>query len=86
MNRIRVALALMACVLVTLGAPAAAQSPVDQASWASLKKEVRLPNGMRLAYVEAGDPEGEPCSCCTASRTAAEASRRWSRTSADTAC
>ena len=60
MNRIRVALALMACVLVTLGAPAAAQSPVDQAGWASLKKEVRLPNGMRLAYVEAGDPEGEP--------------------------
>ena len=60
MNRIRVALALMACVLVTLGAPAAAQSPVDQASWASLKKEVRLHNGMRLAYVEAGDPEGEP--------------------------
>ena len=60
MNRIRVALALMACVLMTLGVPAAAQSPVDQASWASLKKEVRLPNGMRLAYVEAGDPEGEP--------------------------
>ena len=37
MNRIRVAFALMACVLVTLGVPAAAQPPVDQASWASLK-------------------------------------------------
>jgi pimeloyl-ACP methyl ester carboxylesterase len=60
MNRIRVALALMACVLVTLGVPAAAQPPVDQASWASLKKEVRLPNGLRMAYVEAGDPKGEP--------------------------
>ena len=60
MNRIRVAFALMACVLVTLGVPAAAQPPVDQASWASLKKEVRLPNGTRLAYVEAGDPKGEP--------------------------
>lgn len=60
MNRIRVAFALMACVLVTLGGPAAAQPPVDQASWASLKKEVRLPNGLRMAYVEAGDPEGEP--------------------------
>ena len=60
MNRIRVAFALMACVLVTLGVPASAQPPVDQASWASLKKEVRLPNGVRLAYVEAGDPNGEP--------------------------
>ncbi|HEU0283837.1 MAG TPA: alpha/beta hydrolase [Sphingomicrobium sp.] len=60
MNRIRVALALMACVLVTLGVPAAAQPPVDQAGWASLKKEVRLPNGLRMAYVEAGDPKGEP--------------------------
>ena len=60
MNRIRVAFALMACVLVTLGVPAAAQPPVDQASWASLKKEVRLPNGLRMAYVEAGDPKGEP--------------------------
>lgn len=60
MKRIRVALALMACVLVTLGVPAAAQPPVDQAGWASLKKEVRLPNGLRMAYVEAGDPKGEP--------------------------
>jgi len=60
MNRIRVALALMACVLVTPGVPAAAQPPIDQASWASLKKVVRLPNGTRLAYVEAGDPKGEP--------------------------
>ena len=60
MNRIRVALATLACVLMTLGVPAAAQSPVDQAGWASLKKEVRLPNGLGLAYVEAGDPNGEP--------------------------
>jgi pimeloyl-ACP methyl ester carboxylesterase len=60
MSRIRVALALLACVLVTLGVPAAAQPTVDQAGWASLKKEVRLQNGIRLAYVEAGDPKGEP--------------------------
>jgi pimeloyl-ACP methyl ester carboxylesterase len=60
MNRIRVAFALLACVLMTLGVPAAAQPPVDQASWASLKKEVRLQNGIRLAYIEAGDPKGEP--------------------------
>ena len=60
MNRIRVAFALVACILATPGGPAAAQTPVDQAGWASLKKEVRLPNGTRLAYVEAGDPKGEP--------------------------
>jgi len=60
MNRIRVAFALMACVLTALGVPAAAKPPVDQAGWASLKKEVRLQNGVRLAYVEAGDPDGEP--------------------------
>ena len=60
MNRIRVAFALMACVLTTLAVPAAAKPPVDQAGWASLKKEVRLPNGLRMAYVEAGDPKGEP--------------------------
>jgi pimeloyl-ACP methyl ester carboxylesterase len=45
---------------VTLGVPAAAQPPGDQASWASLKKEVRLRNGIRIAFVEAGDPNGEP--------------------------
>jgi pimeloyl-ACP methyl ester carboxylesterase len=61
MNRIRIAFAILACVLIGLGVPAAAQpSPVDQASWVSLKKEVRLQNGIRLAYVEAGDPKGEP--------------------------
>src|SRR5829696_5228258 len=45
---------------MTLGVPAAAQLPVDQSAWASFKKEVRLQNGIRLAYVEAGDPKGEP--------------------------
>ncbi len=60
MNRIRVALALFVCVVTTLGGAQAVAAPVDQASWASLKKEVRLPNGVRLAYVEAGNPKGEP--------------------------
>ena len=59
MARIRVAFALLFCVFLTLGAPAVA-APVDQARWNSLKKEVRLPNGIKLAYVEAGDPKGEP--------------------------
>lgn len=60
MNRIRVALALFLCVFTTLGGVQAIAAPVDQASWASLKKEVRLSNGIRLAYVEAGDPNGDP--------------------------
>jgi pimeloyl-ACP methyl ester carboxylesterase len=60
MNRIGVALALLFCIVTTLGGATAVAAPVDQASWASLKKEVRLPNGIRLAYVEAGDPAGEP--------------------------
>ena len=59
MSRIKLALVLLLCVLTTIAVPAAA-TPVDQASWASLKKEVRLPNGIRLAYVEAGARQGKP--------------------------
>ena len=60
MNRI-LTLALAACGVATLTSPSVAQPvPVDQASWNSMKKEVRLSNGIRLSYVEAGDPNGEP--------------------------
>ena len=59
MARIRVAFALLFCVFVTLGAPAVAE-PLAQDGWTSLKKEVRLSNGIKLAYVEAGDPKGYP--------------------------
>ena len=59
MARIRVAFALLFCVFVTLGAPAVA-SPVTQDGWTSLKNEVRLPNGIKLAYVDAGTPDGDP--------------------------
>ena len=59
MFRLKLALALLLCVLTAIAIPAAA-APVDQASWTSLKKEVRLSNGIRLAYVEAGNPAGEP--------------------------
>ena len=59
MSRIKLALALLLCVLAAVAAPALA-SPVDQANWTSLKREVRLSNGIRLAYVEAGNPAGEP--------------------------
>lgn len=60
MSRFHLALALLALVLGTLGGARAVAAPVDQASWPSLKKEIRLSNGVRLAYVEAGDPNGEP--------------------------
>lgn len=33
---------------------------IDQAGWNERKRQVRLPNGIRLAYVELGDPQGEP--------------------------
>lgn len=59
MRRIKVAFGILLCVLVSIGVPAVA-APVDQASWTSIKKEVRLPNGLRTTYVELGDPSGEP--------------------------
>jgi pimeloyl-ACP methyl ester carboxylesterase len=62
--RVRVALALLACVLPAGAAPAvAAASPtaaIDQAGWNGRKRVVALPNGVRLAYVELGDPAGPP--------------------------
>ena len=61
MNRIKLSLALMLCVLTTLAAPAiAAPAAVDQSAWTGLKKQVRLPSGLNMAYVELGDPSGEP--------------------------
>jgi pimeloyl-ACP methyl ester carboxylesterase len=48
--------ALLACASI----PASAATPVDQAAWVSLKKQVRLPNGLSMSYVELGDPKGEP--------------------------
>ena len=59
MSRIRVAFALLLCLFMSLGAPALA-GPVEQSGWTALKKQVRLPNGVRLNYVELGDPAGEP--------------------------
>lgn len=34
--------------------------PVDQAGWAQRKQRVTLANGITVAYVETGDPAGEP--------------------------
>lgn len=60
MSRLRVALALLLFVFGSLGGGRAFAAPVDQSAWTSLKKDVRLPNGVRLAYVELGNPAGEP--------------------------
>ena len=60
MSRLRVALALLILVCAGIGGGQATAAPIDQASWSSLKKEVRLPNGIKLVYVELGDPKGPP--------------------------
>lgn len=59
----RVALALSILGLVLGGGTAVAQgpgAPIDQAGWAARKQHVTLSNGIRLAYVELGDPAGPP--------------------------
>lgn len=56
----RLAALLLPLLLVTTPALAAAPVPVDQASWTARKQHVRLPNGIDMAYVEMGDPDGKP--------------------------
>jgi pimeloyl-ACP methyl ester carboxylesterase len=61
MTSIRIVLALIAYAAVSLASPSSAEPvAIDQAAWASLKKQVHLRNGLRLTYVEAGNPRGEP--------------------------
>src|SRR5687768_18252804 len=60
MSWLRVAFALLLFVFASLGGGGAIAAPVDQAGWASLKKQVRLPNGLNVAYVELGNPKGKP--------------------------
>ena len=43
-----------------MAAAASLPAPVVQADWAAHKKFVQLPNGIRMAYVELGNPAGEP--------------------------
>lgn len=50
---------LLAAFLLAMSGSAAAE-PIDQAGWNARKQSVRLANGVRLAYVELGDPKGEP--------------------------
>ncbi|HWT11539.1 MAG TPA: hypothetical protein VN231_02180, partial [Allosphingosinicella sp.] len=59
MSRLLLALALLLASPVASPAPAAA-APVDQAGWNARKRQVALPNGIRISYVELGDPAGPP--------------------------
>ena len=54
----RFTFALMAAAL-SLNAAAQA-APVDQSQWNSQKRSVTLPSGLKLAYVELGNPQGKP--------------------------
>jgi pimeloyl-ACP methyl ester carboxylesterase len=56
---IRPLLALLAAFLLASGGEAAGE-PIDQAGWNARKQSVRLANGVTLAYVEMGNPKGEP--------------------------
>jgi pimeloyl-ACP methyl ester carboxylesterase len=59
-NYMRIAFIFLALVACGLGSASANAAPIDQANWAGLKKQVQLSNGLRLSYVELGDPKGEP--------------------------
>ena len=64
MTRVLIALSLLLAVVTTLTVPALAapanRPAIDQAGWAARKQQVVLPNGLRLAYVELGNPRGTP--------------------------
>ncbi|HYI42083.1 MAG TPA: alpha/beta hydrolase [Sphingomicrobium sp.] len=66
MNRAKLAAALLAAVFTTLSvtgvakAGSAREEMIDQGSWNASKKFVHLGNGLRVAYVETGNPAGKP--------------------------
>jgi pimeloyl-ACP methyl ester carboxylesterase len=64
MSRLIHCTTLLFCVLLALAVPPAyaqpAGPPVDQASWTARKQTAALPNGVRLAYAELGNPAGRP--------------------------
>lgn len=59
MGRLLIALLLWLGFATSLSAPVAA-APIDQSAWNSRKQQVKLPNGIQLAYVELGNPRGRP--------------------------
>ncbi len=64
MRRVIMGTTILFCTLLVLAVPAAYAQPVgppvDQAGWTARKRMVALPNGVRLAYVELGNPAGRP--------------------------
>jgi len=61
MKSTKLALTLLGAAYVGLmSASPALAAPVSQSAWAGSKKVVTLPSGLRMAYVELGDPKGEP--------------------------
>lgn len=53
-------LAGLLLLAASLGSVPLLAAPIDQAGWIVRKQMVTLPNGQTLAYVELGDPKGEP--------------------------
>lgn len=62
MRQIRTFLAMLFAALAILfgGTQTASAEPIDQAGWTGRKQFVELANGVRLAYVEMGNPDGSP--------------------------
>lgn len=60
MRSLRLAIVAVCCAAMSVAAAAAPPTSVNQSDWATMKKQVRLANGVRLSYVELGDPKGEP--------------------------
>jgi pimeloyl-ACP methyl ester carboxylesterase len=51
---------LVSLLILCLALPAAAAEPIDQAGWNARKQTALLSNGLRMAYVEYGNPDGPP--------------------------
>ena len=61
--RLKVALAMLSLVGTSLAAPAIARADtpaIEQSAWPAMKKKAALANGITLAYVELGNPDGPP--------------------------
>ena len=59
MRRVAAAFGILYIVILSLAAPAFAES-VDQAGWNARKQSIMLPNRVRLAYAELGNRDGPP--------------------------
>lgn len=59
MRRLLASLFFFVSLVSLLSIPSLA-APIDQAGWNERKRQVSLPNGIRLSYVELGKPSGTP--------------------------